>query len=230
MSRSVLLLEDEQESAEMLKTFLEAQDFEITIAEDGESAISMLNRSSSEFDAAILDIMVPEPDGIEVCQYIRQHTLWHALPVVFLTAKQQEKDEIQGLEIGADDFIRKPVNPKILAARLESILRRKGNESRKRLQLGNLLLDEANHEAYLGSEKLTLTPTEFRLLSLFLNNPKQAFTRLQILERVYHDQKNVFDRTVDAHVKNLRMKLGSYAAVIKTVRGVGYGFNTSFDF
>lgn len=228
MSKHVLLLEDEQESAEMLKTFLEAKEFEVSLAQDGETAISLLNRSSSNFDAAILDIMVPEPDGIEVCKYIRNHTLWRTLPVVFLTARQQEKDEILGLEIGADDFIRKPVSPMVLAARLDSIFRRRNTESPKKHQIGDLLIDEATHQVFLGTEQLPLTPTEFRLLALFLNHPRQAFTRQQILERVYQDEKNVFDRTVDAHVKNLRTKLFEYAALIKTVRGVGYGFNTAF--
>lgn len=222
---TILLVEDEIEPAEMLTNFLEMNGYQVLIAHDGKQALSVIENRSSEIHLAVLDIMVPFVDGREICRVIRKHPVLKEIPVIFLTAKDKEKDEIEGLELGADDYISKPASLKLVKAHIESLLRRQQPQNSKWIQHGDLLLDINGKDLFLDNRRIDLTSTEYTLVELFFKNPKRVYSRQEILEYIGGDDKFVFDRTVDVHIKNLRLKLGEQAAMIKTYRGIGYGLN-----
>lgn len=222
---TILLVEDEVEPAEMLANFLEMDDFKVLLAHDGKEALELINTRAGDIHLAILDIMVPYIDGKEICSTIRQHPVLKNIPVIFLTAKDEEKDEIEGLEIGADDYIPKPASLKLVKAHVESLLRRQQPQNSKWIQYGDLLLDINGKDLYRNKKRIELTSTEYSLIELFFQNPKRVYSRQEILEHIGGDDKFVFDRTVDVHIKNLRLKLGDSSDLIKTYRGIGYGMN-----
>lgn len=222
---TILLVEDEIEPAEMLTNFLEMNGYQVLTAHDGKQALSFIENRSSEIHLAVLDIMVPFVDGREICRVIRKHPVLKEIPVIFLTAKDKEKDEIEGLELGADDYISKPASLKLVKAHIESLLRRQQPQNSKWIQHGDLLLDINGKDLFLDNRRIDLTSTEYTLVELFFKNPKRVYSRQEILEYIGGDDKFVFDRTVDVHIKNLRLKLGEQAAMIKTYRGIGYGLN-----
>lgn len=222
---TILLVEDEKEPADMLANFLEMEDYDVLVAYDGKEAVSLIEKRADVIDLAILDIMVPYIDGKEICKRIRRHPVLSGIPVIFLTARDKEKDEIEGLELGADDYIPKPASLKLVKAHVESLLRRQQPQHSKWIQYGDLYLDTVGKDLYRKEERIDLTSTEYALAELFFKNPKMVFSRQQILEHIGDDDKFVFDRTVDVHVKNLRLKMGESSDVIKTYRGLGYGLN-----
>lgn len=222
---TILLVEDEIEPAEMLTNFLEMDGYQVLTAHDGKQALNLIENRSSEIHLAVLDIMVPFVDGKEICRVIRKHPVLREIPVIFLTAKDKEKDEIEGLELGADDYISKPASLKLVKAHIESLLRRQQPQNSKWIQHGDLLLDINGKELFRNQRRVDLTSTEFTLVELFFKNPKRVYSRQEILEYIGGDDKFVFDRTVDVHIKNLRLKMGEHAAMIKTYRGIGYGLN-----
>ncbi|REL24124.1 DNA-binding response regulator [Rhodohalobacter sp. SW132] len=222
---TILLVEDEKEPADMLANFLEIENFNVLVAYDGKEALALIDKRADEIDVAILDIMVPHVDGKEICRRIRKHPVLSGIPVIFLTARDQEKDEIEGLELGADDYIPKPASLKLVKAHVESLLRRQQPQNSKWLQYGDLYLDTIGKDLYQKEKRIDLTSTEYALAELFFQNPKMVYSRQQILEHIGDDDKFVFDRTVDVHVKNLRLKMGDSSDVIKTYRGLGYGLN-----
>ncbi len=222
---TILLVEDETEPAEMLASFLEMNDYVVLLANDGKKAIDMIDQRASDIHLAVLDIMVPHVDGKEICRVIRKHPVLGDIPVIFLTARDKEKDEIEGLELGADDYISKPASLKLVKARIDTLLRRQRPQTSKWIQYGDLFLDTTGKDLYLKDSRIDLTSTEYSLIELFFQNPKRVYTRQEILEHIGGDDRFVFDRTVDVHVKNLRLKLGEAADVIKTYRGMGYGMN-----
>jgi two-component system phosphate regulon response regulator PhoB len=222
--KDILLVEDERESAELLSNFLEMHDFRVLWAEDGRNALNMIDTSADSINLAILDIMVPYVDGRELLRYIRKHPVIHDIPVIFLTAKDKEKDEIKGLELGADDYIPKPASLNLVLAHVQTLLRRRQLSSNW-LHYGRVFINRDSREVIADNQTLDLTATEFELLQLFMENPKRVFTRQEILEHISRDDKYVFDRTVDVHIKNLRLKLGDEGDLIKTYRGMGYGLN-----
>lgn len=222
---TILLVEDEIEPAEMLTNFLEMNGYQVLTAYDGKQALSFIENRSSEIHLAVLDIMVPFVDGREICRVIRKHPVLKEIPVIFLTAKDKEKDEIEGLELGADDYISKPASLKLVKAHIESLLRRQQPQNSKWIQHGDLLLDINGKDLFRDNRRIDLTSTEYTLVELFFKNPKRVYSRQEILEYIGGDDKFVFDRTVDVHIKNLRLKLGEQAAMIKTYRGIGYGLN-----
>ena len=224
-NHTILLVEDEQESADMLANFLEMNNFRVLKAYDGKEALSIIHNHASDIHIAVLDIMVPYVDGKEICKKIREHPVLKDIPVIFLTAKDQEKDEIEGLELGADDYISKPASLNLVKAHVESLLRRQDPRKSNWLQYGDLYLDVDGKELYLNDCRIELTSTEFTLIKLFFQNPKRVYSRQNILEKIGDDGKFVFDRTVDVHIKNLRLKLGNASDIIKTYRGLGYGLN-----
>ncbi len=226
---TVLLLEDESEAAEMLANYLEMQGFDVLSVSSGKQALDELSAPSASIDLAILDIMVPEVDGIDVCRSIRKHPAFSSIPIIFLTARDQERDEIYGLEAGADDYIAKPASLKLIEARVKSLLRRNPVRKATLLRFGDITLDPHTIEAKAGGRPVELTHTEFNILKLFLTQPNKVYTRQEILEQISDDEKFVFDRTVDVHVKNLRIKLGESGNAIKTYRGTGYGMNRSMS-
>ena len=222
---TILLVEDEKEPADMLANYLEMEDYEVLVAYDGREAISLIENRADVIDLAILDIMVPHVDGKEICKRIRRHPVLSGIPVIFLTARDKEKDEIEGLELGADDYIPKPASLKLVNAHVESLLRRQQPQHSKWVQYGDLYLDTVGKDLYKKEDRIDLTSTEYALAELFFKNPRMVYSRQQILEHIGDDDKFVFDRTVDVHVKNLRLKMGDSSDVIKTYRGLGYGLN-----
>ena len=187
--------------------------------------MELIDRYAGEIHLAVLDIMVPNLDGKEICRRIRNHPVLNDIPVIFLTAKDEEKDEIEGLELGADDYIPKPASLNLVKAHIETLLRRQNPQKANWLQYGEVYLDTEAKELYVENEKVELTSTEYTLIELFFKSPKQVFSRQQILEHITEEDRFVFDRTVDVHVKNLRLKMGDAGEIIKTYRGIGYGLN-----
>ena len=222
---TILLVEDEEEPAEMMANFLEMNDYEVLVAHEGNRALELIEKHAGEIHLAVLDIMVPNVDGKEICRRIRKHPVLSDIPVIFLTAKDKEKDEIEGLELGADDYISKPASLNLVKAHIETLLRRQNPQKANWLQYGDVYLDTDAKELYVDEEKVELTSTEYTLIELFFKNPKQVFSRQQILKHITEDDRYVFDRTVDVHVKNLRLKMGDAGDIIKTYRGIGYGLN-----
>lgn len=227
-THTLLLVEDEIESGEMLANFLELNDFEVYWAKDGKEAFNYIDEHANELELAILDIMVPHHDGKEICQHIRQHPVVNEIPVLFLTAKDEEQDEIEGLELGGDDYIKKPASLNLIKAHVESLLRRQNPEKSNWLQYGHTYLDVDAKEMYIQDEKVDLTHTEYIIAELFFQHPKLVYSRQEILEHISDEDKYIFDRTVDVHIKNLRIKMGDEGKLIKTFRGVGYGFNRDY--
>ena len=221
---TILLVEDEIEPAEMLANFLQISGFTVLVANDGHKAINLIEKHASEIHLAILDIMVPGMDGRDICRHIRKHPVLSDIPVIFLTAKDKEKDEIEGLELGADDYISKPASLNLVKARVESLLRRQNPGTSKWIQYNDIYLDTTGKELYHDKKRIDLTSTEYAIIELFFKNPKRVYNRQEILESI-SDEKFVFDRTVDVHIKNLRLKMGEVADIIKTYRGLGYGLN-----
>lgn len=222
---TILLVEDEKEPAEMLANFLRMNDFDVLVAHEGKTALDLIDEQASEIHLAVLDIMVPDVDGWEICKAIRNHPVIRHIPVLFLTAKDHEQDEIEGLEMGADDYISKPASLRLIKTRIDSLLRRQMPQTSKWIQYGDLVLDTEGKELFYNKEPVDLTSTEYTIISLFFKNPKRVYSRQEILESISGDEKYVFDRTVDVHIKNLRLKLGDAGRYIKTFRGLGYGMN-----
>ncbi len=228
--RTILLVEDEAEPAEMLSNYLEMHGYDVLLAMDGNRAIDLIDKNAQAIDLAILDIMVPDKDGYEICSYLRKHPVLSDVPVIFLTAKDKEKDEIAGLDLGADDYIPKPASLNLVKAHIESMLRRRPREKGSWIAYRNVFIAPDSLEAWQNGEKIELTNTEFKLLKLFFENPKRVYTRQEILEYITDEEKYVFDRTVDVHIKNLRLKLRDDGELIKTYRGMGYGLNKDLAF
>jgi len=222
---TILLVEDEIEPAEMLANFLEMNNYNVLVAHDGLKALELIDQHASEIHVAVLDIMVPNVDGKEICSVIRKHPVMSEIPVIFLTAKDKEKDEIEGLELGADDYISKPASLKLVKAHIESLLRRQQPQNSKWIQHGELFLDTSGKDLYYKEKRVELTSTEYAIVEMFFQSPKRVYSRQEILEHIGGDDRFVFDRTVDVHIKNLRLKLGEASDMIKTYRGLGYGMN-----
>jgi two-component system phosphate regulon response regulator PhoB len=224
----ILVAEDEADGRENLCDYLTLKGYEVLAAADGAEARKLVERDGGRLALAVLDIMMPGMSGHELLKFIRMQLTTARLPVIFLTAKDGDDDEIRGLKLGADDYIRKPATLKLIHTRIEAMLRRQGMDPDGTLHVGPLALSRTTQTATLDGIPLPLTQTEFNMLLLFANHPQRAFTRAEILDRL-HMEDDVFERTVDAHVKNLRLKLGHAAQMIKTFRGLGYGLSLESD-
>lgn len=225
---NVLIVDDEPTIAELIEFNLHKAGYRVLKADNGHTAIQLVR--SDKPDLIILDLMIPGIDGMEVCRKLKgqQHTA--SIPIIMLTAKNEEVDKIVGLELGADDYMTKPFSPRELVARVKAVLRRSHKESIHdgELAVGKLRLNFASYAAYLENEKLELTPKEYELLKLFITNVGKAYTREQLLEKVWGYEYFGDTRTVDVHVRHLRAKLAAQpevAEAIETVRGVGYRFS-----
>jgi two-component system phosphate regulon response regulator PhoB len=219
----ILLVEDEQDSADILSNFLSLKGYEIEHIADGDVALDRLKTGGASFALAILDIMLPGTPGTDVLAFIRASPQLRDLPVLLLTAKDREHDEIEGLRLGADDYLTKPVSLNRLLARVQTLLRRSPLPAEEPITIGRTVLVPAEMRVTHAGEELTLTATEFQILKLMMSQPGRVFSRQDILQHIATEEKPVFDRTVDAHIKNLRTKLGGGQEVIKTYRGMGYG-------
>ncbi len=218
---NVLVVDDEEDVVEVVSHFLEEEGYRVEKAYDGEEA---LDKASAETDLVVLDIMLPGLDGYEVCRRLRSRVETETIPIIFLSAKTEADDQIKGLMMGGDDYLTKPVSPQVIVAHVKAVLRRAGVEESRTIQVNDLTIYEDEYRAVLDNTDLGLTLTEFELLRYLVRHPRKAFTRQQLLETIWQDAMMVTERTVDAHIKNLREKLGGFARHVQTVRGVGYRF------
>ncbi|MDD2372829.1 MAG: response regulator transcription factor [Syntrophomonadaceae bacterium] len=221
MDSLILLVEDEKKIRDMLSKHLGQEGFGVALATDGLEALQMWQDIKP--DLIVLDLMLPGLSGWEVLKRIRQK---NNTPIIVLTARADEVDKLLGLELGADDYITKPFSPRELALRIKAVLRRiRPNEQITNVSFSNLAINPERLEALIGDTPLALTPTEFKILLLLAENPGQVFSRLHILERVFGDIYEGYERTIDTHISNLRHKIeatGKSEVSIKTVYGIGY--------
>lgn len=217
----ILVADDESRMRKLVKDFLIKSNFEVLEAEDGSQALDLFY-ATKDIALIILDVMMPKMDGWQVCREIRQYS---KIPVIMLTAKSDERDELLGFELGVDEYISKPFSPKILVARVEAILRRTGvaNPGEK-LEAGGIVIDKAAHLATLDGRTMELSYKEFELLTYFLENRGIALSREKILNHVWNYDYFGDARTIDTHVKKLRSKMGDKGEFIKTIWGMGYKF------
>jgi two-component system alkaline phosphatase synthesis response regulator PhoP len=219
--KNILIVDDEPDIRAILRYNLEKEGFSITEAVDGNDALDKL---SKDLDLAILDIMMPGKDGYDVCRKIREQG--NTLPIVFLTAMDREFDEVKGLEVGADDYVRKPFSPKMLIARINAIFRRidQINSKGTSICFGELEINTSTYIAQLDGEELHLPRKEFELLAFFMSQPNIIFNRDELLGRIWEEDVFVVDRTIDVHINRIRSKLGPCKNWIETVKGIGYRF------
>ncbi len=222
MAELVAIVDDEPDIAEVVSLHLKRTGFITKEFRDGESFLKFMERQTP--DLIILDLMLPDFDGLEICKYLKKKEEFSSIPIIMLTAKGEETDKVLGLELGADDYITKPFSPKELVARVKAALRRPGQkETTGIVNIGGILIiDSKKYQTIVEGEKVQLTPTEFRILQLLASKKGWVFTRNQILDHLWGQDKIVLDRTIDVHVKNLRDKLGKAAKFVKNVRGIGY--------
>ena len=224
--KNILIVDDEPDIREILRYNLEKEGFSITEAVDGNDA---LDKVSKDLDLAILDIMMPGKDGYEVCRKIREQG--NTLPIVFLTAMDRELDEVRGLEVGGDDYVRKPFSPKMLIARINAIFRRidQINSKGTSICFGELEINTSTYIAQLNEEELHLPRKEFELLAFFMSQPNIIFRRGDLLSGIWEEDVFVVDRTIDVHINRIRSKLGPYKNWIETVKGIGYRFRPKIE-
>ncbi len=216
----VLVVDDEDRMRKLISDFLKIKDFDVVEAADGEQAIDVFF-GQKDIALIILDVMMPKMDGWEVLRTIRQHS---KVPVIMLTARSEETDELKGFEYGADEYISKPFSPKILVARVEAILRRSGASQDETLDIAGIVIDKSAHSVKIGGEEIELSFKEYELLLYFVENRGIALSREKILNNVWNYDYFGDARTIDTHVKKLRAKLGAKGDFIKTVWGMGYKF------
>lgn len=225
MNEKILLVEDEKTLAKALKFNLEKEGFRVEVAFDGEEALNAM--SGEEPDLVILDLMLPKIDGYEVCRSIRRSS---DVPIIMLTARDEDIDKILGLELGADDYMTKPFNTRELLARIRAILRRTVQQAaaaRSFIKVGDLQIDVIKHKVTVKGREVALTSREFNLLSLLASNPGKVYSREELLEEIWGDDYSGDVRTVDVHIRHLREKIEEFPAepnIILTVWGAGYKF------
>lgn len=221
----ILVVDDDQKIVRLIRSYLEKAGFNVFTAFDGETALHTLRREQP--DLVVLDLMLPDRDGWDITRIIRADPSLAKTPVIMLTARVEDTDKITGLELGADDYITKPFNPREVVARVKAVLRRTatGAVPSSVLQLDTLRIELESHKVSLDGRPLDLTPTEFDLLVTLVEHPGQVFTRLNLIESALGYGYDGMERTIDAHIKNLRKKLGvdaDHPVFIETVYGVGY--------
>ncbi|KTD20850.1 response regulator transcription factor [Legionella israelensis] len=225
MNNNILIIDDDYELTDLLTQYLEPEGFSVVCVHDGESGVK--KALNQDFDAIVLDVMLPKLNGFEVLKAIREHL---ETPVLMLTARGDDIDKIVGLEIGADDYLPKPCNPRELVARLKAILRRtqKAPVHRPIIEQNNIIVDCSKRLATAHGSPLELTNAEFNILEMLIKSPGQAFSKEELTEYALGRKYTAYDRSIDVHISNLRNKLGDNQRgepLIKTVRGFGYMFN-----
>lgn len=218
----ILVVDDESRMRKLVKDFLVRSNYEVLEAEDGEKALDIFFADNS-IALIILDVMMPKMDGWQVCKEIRAYS---KVPIIMLTARTDERDELQGFQLGVDEYIAKPFSPKILVARVEAVLRRtKGTAKDDILTAGDIVLDKSAHIVTIGGNPVELSYKEFELLAYFMENRGIALSREVILNHVWNYDYFGDARTIDTHVKKLRSKMGEQGSYIKTIWGMGYKFD-----
>ncbi|MHC5540906.1 winged helix-turn-helix domain-containing protein [Singulisphaera rosea] len=223
----ILIVEDERALAEVLSANLEREGFDVLLAHDGQDGLRQAQLKLP--DLIVLDLMLPVKPGLEVCRELRNGARTRDIPIVMVTAKAEETDELVGFAVGADDYVTKPYSVKILIERVKKELRRRQAQEEPAagtlVESQGVVIDRHSHRALFQSEELPLTPTEFRLLEVLLRQTGRAFTRYELMDAAIGEDAVVLERTIDVHIKSLRKKLGDAADLIETVRGVGYRFH-----
>lgn len=219
----ILVVDDESRMRKLVRDFLVKSNFDVLEAEDGEQAVDIFF-ANKDIALIVLDIMMPKMDGWQVCREVRSYS---KVPIIMLTAKGDERDELQGFQLGVDEYISKPFSPKILVARIEAILRRTNQRSKEEiLSCGGIVVDKAAHQVLIDGNSIELSYKEFELLTYFMENKGIALSREKILNNVWNYDYFGDARTIDTHVKKLRSKLGDKGEMIKTIWGMGYKLET----
>jgi two-component system, OmpR family, alkaline phosphatase synthesis response regulator PhoP len=218
----ILLVDDEPDIVEFLSYNLKKEGYTILTASNGKDAIQIAKREVPHL--IVLDVMMPDMDGIETCREIREQKGLQEVLIAFLTARSEDYTQIAGFEVGADDYITKPIKPRVFISRVKALLRRlqAGASSESKLEFGEVRIDKEKHVVYKGKQEINLPKKEFKLFTLLSSKPGKVFTREYILEQVWGDEVIVGDRTIDVHIRKLREKIGD--DYFKTVKGVGYKF------
>jgi two-component system alkaline phosphatase synthesis response regulator PhoP len=221
----ILVVDDERKIVELVRLYLEKDGYRVLVATDGLDGLALARQKRP--DLILLDLMLPGMDGLDVCRILQAES---DVPIIMLTARTTDEDKLIGLELGADDYVTKPFNPREVVARVRAVLRRVGKEAARgptEMRFAGLVIDRRRREVRVRGEVANLTPTEFRLLEVLAGEPGRAFARLELLDRVFGFDFEGFERTVDVHVKNLRKKIEPdprQPTYVKTVYGVGYKF------
>jgi two-component system phosphate regulon response regulator PhoB/two-component system alkaline phosphatase synthesis response regulator PhoP len=218
----VYIVDDEQDIVDLISLHLEKSSFQVKGFLNATAFYQQLKQKTP--DLIILDIMLPDEGGFEVCKYLKMDEQYMAIPIIILSARNEETDKILGLELGADDYVSKPFSPGEMVARVKAVLRRKKTklDEKKIVIDGTLIIELEKYRVSIDDREIPLTSTEFKILKLFAKKQGWVFNREQILDYLWGTEKAVLDRTIDVHVKNLREKLGNKGYLIKNVRGVGY--------
>jgi two-component system alkaline phosphatase synthesis response regulator PhoP len=231
MSKKILVVDDEPQIVKVLKAYLEKAGFQVLTAADGKLALITFQREKPDF--VILDLNLPGLDGLDVCKAIRRDS---NVPILMLTARVEEADKLIGLELGADDYVIKPFSPREVVARVRTIFRRAGGDPAQSetapIQVGEIEIDPQQHSVTLAGRPIELTPTEFEILVVLARQPRRVFSRLQLMEQAQGSAFEGYERTIDAHIKNIRIKLEpnpKKPVYIHTVFGVGYKLQVEPD-
>jgi DNA-binding response OmpR family regulator len=222
----IVVIEDEEDILEVIAYNLKREGYDVVTSTSGEDGLEKIERNAPQL--VILDLMLPEIDGIELCRKLKADPLTQAIPVIMVTAKGEESDVVLGLGVGADDYITKPFSPREMVARVRAVLRRSRGRAevdrRESVVRDSVVIDPQRHDVKIDGESVILTATEFRLLHFLATHPGRVFTRDHLLTRVIGADAIVIDRNIDVHVRSIRKKLGAHRELIETIRGVGYRF------
>lgn len=219
----ILVVDDEARMRKLVKDFLSVKGFTVLEASNGEEAVDLFFEQK-DIALIILDVMMPKMDGWETCRTIRKYS---QVPIIMLTARSEERDELQGFNLGVDEYISKPFSPKILVARVEAILRRSNAVSSDLIEIGGIRIDKAAHQVTIDGQNIDLSYKEFELLTYFVENQGMALSREKILNNVWNYDYFGDARTIDTHVKKLRSKMGEKGDYIRTIWGMGYKFEVT---
>jgi two-component system phosphate regulon response regulator PhoB len=225
-TEKIVVIEDETDILEVIAYNLKREGYEVITSTSGEDGLEKIEKTKPNL--VVLDLMLPEVDGIELCRKLKSDPVTQSIPVIMVTAKGEESDVVLGLGVGADDYVTKPFSPRELTARVKAVLRRSKSrgevDGRERVAFEGVVIDPQRHEVKVDDESVTLTATEFRLLHFLATHPGRVFTRDHLLTRVIGEDAIVIDRNIDVHVRAIRKKLGNHRDLVETIRGVGYRF------
>lgn len=221
MEKSILIVDDEARMRKLVKDFLVAKGYKILEAEDGEKALEVFEQNKKDISLILLDVMMPKLDGWSVLRQIRQTS---KVPIIMLTARGEEQDELFGFELGVDEYISKPFSPKILVARVEAILKRTNQDTKEIKSFAGIEIDQEGRTVTVDGKTIELSLREYELLVYLVNNENIALSRDKILNNVWNYDYYGDSRTIDSHIKKIRHKLGKKGKYIKTIRGIGYKF------
>jgi len=229
--KHIIVIEDEKDILDVLEYNLKREGFRVSTSSDGKAGLNMVRQDKP--DLVLLDIMLPEIDGLEICRILKNESSTRAIPIIMVTAKEEESDVVLGLGLGADDYVTKPFSPKELIARIKAMLRR-SNETDKTgsssvITLGPLQIDPEKYSVKLSNQTLNLTRTEFRILYKLTSQPGRVFSREQLMQDAMGEHVVVSDRNIDVHIRAIRKSLGEHQKLVETVRNVGYRLKDNFD-